>query len=155
MEAVITDALVSLGNDGALGCVIDAGSYIKIRLKGDRLELYYTSERFGWSGGAIKDVPGVGRGQIPSTFNYHLAREPLKKMGIAVEDVRKAVKSPGFSVSLRAGASRPHQPHPDDISKLNLPIPFPQTVGDEYTNDECVKIGGRMWSLSLQQGCCK
>ena len=45
MEAVITDTLVSIGNYGALGCVIDAGSYSKIRMdKYACLELYYTSE---------------------------------------------------------------------------------------------------------------
>ena len=48
MEAVITEALVSIGNDGALGCVIDAGSYSKIRCdKYGCLELYYASERHG------------------------------------------------------------------------------------------------------------
>ena len=116
MEAVITDALVSIGNDGALGCVIDAGSYSKTRMKDGGLELYYTSERHGWSACAIKDVPGLGRGYIPSTFNYHLASEPLKKMGVAVDDVRNAVKSPGNAVEIRAGASGLRQTHPDNIS---------------------------------------
>jgi hypothetical protein len=32
MEAEIPNALACIANDGALGCVIDAGSYSKIRM---------------------------------------------------------------------------------------------------------------------------
>jgi hypothetical protein len=58
----------------------------------------------------------LGGGMFLLHFNYHRAREPLKKMGIAVDDVRKAIKSRGKSVELRSGASGQHQMHSDNIS---------------------------------------
>ena len=61
-------------------------------------------------------------------------------MRIAVDDVKKAVKFRGKAVELRAGASEPHQTHPDNISKIHLPIPFHQELGDDDTNEECVKL---------------
>ena len=64
----------------------------------------------------------------------------MKKMEITEDDVRKSVKGRGKGVELRAGASTPHQTQPDNISKLYLPIPFHQELGDEDTNEECVKL---------------
>jgi hypothetical protein len=65
MEAEITNALAHIANDGALGCVIDAGSYSKIIMTRYRgLELYFTSERHRWDDCDIKDVPGLG--SVPS-----------------------------------------------------------------------------------------
>ena len=61
-------------------------------------------------------------------------------MGIAVDDVKKAVKFRGKAVELRAGASEPHQTQPDYISKLHLPITFHQHLGDNDTNEECVTL---------------
>jgi hypothetical protein len=140
MEAEITDALARIANDGALGCVIDAGAYSKIRMTRYRgLELYFTSELHLWDNCAIKDVPGLG-GIDVSQLNYVRARETLKKMGITEDDMKKAIKGRGKGVELRAGASTPHQTQPDNISKLHLPIPVYQQLGDEDTNEECVKL---------------
>jgi hypothetical protein len=61
-------------------------------------------------------------------------------MEITEDDVRKAIKGRGKGVELRAGASTPHQMQPDKISKLHLPIPFHQQLGDEDINKECVKL---------------
>jgi hypothetical protein len=119
---------------------IDSGSYSKIRMTRYRgLELYFTSELHRWNDCAIKDVPRRG-GNDASQFNYVRARETLKKMGITEDDVRKAVKGCGKGFELRLGASTPHQTQPDNISKLRLPIPFHQELGDEDTNEECVKL---------------
>ena len=85
-------------------------------------------------------------GYSPSAFDYDLARDPLKKMGIAVDDVKKVVRYRGCAVELRAGASEPHKTQPDYISKLHLPIPFHQQLGDDDTKEECVKLSAA-WGL--------
>ena len=61
-------------------------------------------------------------------------------MGVTEDDVRKAVEEPGKGVELRAGARTQHQAKTDNISKLQLPIPFHQELGDNDGNEECVKF---------------
>ena len=102
MKAEIDDVLALIGDDGPIACIIDAGSYSKIRKPVNGcLQLYFCYELYGWKSHAIKDVRGIGFID-PSLFEYKRAREPLKKMGIT--DVRKAVNGHGKAVQLRDGA---------------------------------------------------
>ena len=131
MEAEIDEVLDLIGDYGPIACIIDAGSYIKIRKpEFGVLQLYFCYEVHGWNSFAIKDVPGLGYVDS-SLFQYGRARQALKKMGITEDDVRKAAEAPGFAVELRAGATRRsnYRPGKAVVSEFELPIPFWQEGG--------------------------
>ena len=140
MEAEIDDVLALIGDDGPIACIIDAGSYSKIRKpEYGGLQLYFCYELYVWNSHAIKDVRGISF-MDPSLFEYKRVREPLKKMGITEDDVRKAVGVPGKSVQLRAGsrAKLHYRAGKDVISEIKLPIPFQQEGGNKDTDNHCV-----------------
>jgi hypothetical protein len=136
MTGNIKNMLAMLGDVVHMGCIIDAGSYSAIRkVSGKPLELKYTSAFHGWSDHAIKSVPGLG--SCNSTlFDYNQARGPLRKMGITVEDIKKAVSSNGHIVNLRAG-ERERTRGARRLPKLLSMVAYPQK--DEFENDDsCV-----------------
>ena len=142
MEAEIDDVLALIGDDGPIACIIDAGSYSKIRKPVHGcLQLYLCYELYGWNSHAIKDVQGLGFDD-PSLFEYKRVRGPLKKMGITEDDVRKAVDVAGKGVRLRAGGrgKSHYRPVKNAISELKLPIPFRQEEGNKDTDNHCVQL---------------
>ena len=142
MEAEIDDVLNSIGDGGPIACIIDAGSYSKIRKpEFGVLQLYFCYELYAWNSLAIKDVPGLGFID-PSLFEFRRARQPLKNMGITEDDVRKAVDIPGKAVDLRAGARAKSHYRSGKvvISELKLPIPFRQEGGNKDTENHCVQL---------------